>query len=165
MVAEEVRNLAAKSADAVKETTDLIEGSIKKAKIGTQIVNETAETLSRMTKLVETIVEALGTIAVASNEQTSGIVQINIGIEQMSEVVQNNSATAEEAAASAQELSGQAALLQRMVGQFKLKDENGQIRMLSNAIEIPRRTINLEPNGNGNDNAQIILNDSEFGKY
>jgi len=60
-------------------------------------------------------------IARASNEQASGIVQINVGIGQVAKVIQNNSATAEESAAASEELSSQAEILKIMVGKFQLK--------------------------------------------
>ena len=74
---------------------------------------------------METIDQAadlVGNIAEASNEQASGIVQINKGLDQVSQVVQNNSATAEESAAASEELSGQAELLKELVRKFKLRE-------------------------------------------
>lgn len=121
VVAEEVRNLAARSANAAKETTNLIEGSIKKAETGTTIANETAKSLGQIVKGVAEAAELVGDIAKASNEQASAIAQINKGIEQVSMVIQNNSATAEESAAASEELSGQAAVLKEMISKFELK--------------------------------------------
>jgi len=121
VVAEEVRNLAARSANAAKETTDMIEGSIKKVEDGTKIANETAVALN---KIVEDMVKSsslVKDIAIASNEQTVGIVQINQAIMQVSDVVQTNSATSEESAAASEELSSQAELLKEQVKRFKLK--------------------------------------------
>ena len=122
VVAEEVRNLASRSAQAAKETTDLIQGSIKKAEAGTKIANSTAASLASIVTGVDKTVELVGYIAAASNEQATGIMQVNRGIDQLSDVVQNNSATAEESAATTEELSSQAELLKRMVEQVKLKD-------------------------------------------
>ena len=99
VVAEEVRNLAAKSADAARQTTDLIEGSIRKTEAGTKIADETAKALGDIVSGVEEAAQLVGEIASASNEQASAITQVNNGIEQMSQVVQTNSATSEEAAA------------------------------------------------------------------
>ncbi len=177
VVAEEVRNLAARSASAAKETTDLIEGSIDRVTAGTQIANETANALN---KIVEDITKAsalVADIAIASNEQATGIAQINQGIMQVSQVVQTNSATAEESAAASEELSGQADLLKESVSQFKLKEESRIsnryselspeiLKMLGDMTEKSRKgQAEAKDNMDKNPKTKIILNDSEFGKY
>lgn len=122
VVAEEVRSLAAKSADAANETTIMIEGSIKKVEQGTKLANETAAALSEIVGNVDKASVLVGDIAVASKQQATSISQINAGLEQVSSVVQSNSATAEESAAASEELSGQAELLKTLAAQFKLRD-------------------------------------------
>lgn len=124
VVAEEVRSLAARSADAAKETTLLIEGSIDKVKTGTKIANETAAALVSMVDGIGKVTELVGNIAIASNEQATEIAQINQGIEQVAQVVHQNSATAEESAAASEELSGQAELLKNKLHTFKLRDND-----------------------------------------
>lgn len=121
VVAEEVRNLAARSANAAKETTALIEGSMQKVEVGSAIANKTADALGSIVKGVEKAASLVSEIAAASNEQASGIAQIDQGIAQTSQVVQTNSATAEEAAAASEELSSQAEMLKSMIAKFKLK--------------------------------------------
>ncbi len=177
VVAEEVRNLAARSANAAKETTDLIEGSIGKVVAGTQIANETADALN---KIVEDITKAsslVGDIAIASNEQASGITQVNQGIMQVSQVVQTNSATSEEGAAASEELSSQAVLLKEAVDQFKLKKEiraNNRYSELSPEIlkvledmteKSQKEQVEAKDYLSQTPDTKIILNDSEFGKY
>jgi methyl-accepting chemotaxis protein len=119
--AEEVRNLAAKSANAAQETTGLIENSISKSRLGMEIAQGTAGSLNKIVSGAEKAAALVGEISIASNEQATGIAQINKGVEQVSMVVQANSATAEESAASSEELSGQSELLKEKVSRFILK--------------------------------------------
>lgn len=123
VVADEVRNLASKSAEASKNTATLIEGSIQAVKRGTQIANETAQSLKQVVDGAQRVSGTVNEISEAATVQAGSIAQVTQGIDQISSVVQTNSATAEESAAASEELSGQAQMLKNLVGQFKLRDD------------------------------------------
>ena len=124
VVADEVRNLAAKSAEAAKNTATLIENSIEAVENGTKIVDNTAESLQKIINTANRTAKLVNDIAKASEEEANSISQVTLGVEQISEVVQTNSATSEESAAASEELNGQAQMLKSLIENFKIKDEN-----------------------------------------
>lgn len=123
VVADEVRNLASKSAEAAKSTTTLIEETIQAVAEGTKISAATEESLGNVVKDSQKVLDAVASIAQASNEQAEAVAQVTQGIDQISSVVQTNSATSEESAAASEELSGQAQMLKELVSRFKLRQE------------------------------------------
>lgn len=125
VVAEEVRNLAARSAKAAKETAQLIEGAVSKAENGSRIAERTASALSQIMATSVKVRDIVGEIAASSNEQAQAIGQINIGLAQIDNVTQQNTAAAEECAAAASELSAQATELSSVVARFQVRDPRG----------------------------------------
>ena len=121
VVADEVRNLASKSAEASKNTAALIENSLHSVERGKSIADETALSLADVVNGVGEVSTTISQISEASVQQASSIRQVTQGIDQISSVVQTNSATAEVSAEASEELSGQSQLLKYLVGQFKLK--------------------------------------------
>jgi methyl-accepting chemotaxis protein len=165
VVAEEVRTLAARSAQAAKETTDLIESSIQKVQAGTRIANATADALGKIVGEVAGAADLVESIAIASNAQASAVSQISQGIVQVSQVVQNNAATSEESAAASEELSSQAEQLRETVSVFRLKNQH--ISHLNNqpAVSAAERkpAVALQPGVP--QKSKIALGDGDFGKY
>jgi len=161
VVAEEVRNLASKSAEAAKDTGNMIQNSMDKAELGARIAGETAASLSEIVTEINESSKLVAEIARASEEQSIGISQINTGIDQVAQIVQQNSATAQESAAASEEMSGQSAMLQQLIAQFKLKESDEGYHSLSSTGNPALRRLG-SPNKSGFNNPG---NRSDFGKY
>ncbi len=121
VVADEVRNLASKSAEAASNTTALIEGTIIAVENGTNIVDRTAEAISETVESTKSAVTYVDKISSAAVSQAEAISQVTMGMDQISSVVQTNSATAEQSAAASEELSSQSQLLKSLISRFKLR--------------------------------------------
>ena len=179
VVAEEVRNLAARSAKAASETTALIQGSVEKTKNGAQIADQTAAALKEIYQGVVQVSDLVDEIAAASNEQALGVAQANEGLAQLSAVNQSSTASAEETAAVAEELSAQTSFLQQMLERFKIIGASYRGKPMqpqktisrSQPVTAPRQqqpspqlTTN-EPWGGAVPAKVIQLDDDDFGKY
>lgn len=124
VVAEEVRSLAQRSAQAARETSELIAGSMNKVHNGTRIADDTAKALNSILDGAVKSMKFMDEIAVASNEQAEGIEQISRGIDLLSRVIQTNSATAQQTAAASEQLSEQAEMLNQRATRFSSDSVN-----------------------------------------
>lgn len=123
VVADEVRSLASKSAEAAKKTNDLIENSVQAVERGEELTKLTAEKLSIVTDGTKQVAQTIDAVASAYHDQADKLSEISLGVEQIANVVQTNSATAEESAAASEELSGQANMMHQQIAHFKLDQD------------------------------------------
>lgn len=120
VVATEVRNLAQRSATAAREIKDLITDSVGKVNSGSELVNQSGETLREIVEGVKKVGDIVSEIAAASQEQAAGIEQVNKAVVQMDEITQQNAALAEQASASSEASLHRATEMNDMVGFFKV---------------------------------------------
>ncbi len=119
VVADEVRNLAGKSAEAAQNTTVLIGETVAAIENGTGLAKSAVEKMNAVSEAAGAVAQINDKINTASKDAADSITQITIGVDQISGVVQMNSATAEQSAAASEELSGQANMLKGLMAQFK----------------------------------------------
>jgi len=118
VVADEVRNLAMRAAEAARETTPLIEESVNRARDGSAVTADVSESLGAIATDIATVTDMLSGIAQASDEQAQGVDQISTAAAQMDKVTQQNAAGAEECASAAEELASQSESLKGMVNEL-----------------------------------------------
>jgi DNA repair exonuclease SbcCD ATPase subunit len=119
VVADEVRSLAQRSAQAAKDTAVMIESAIAKTTQGVEINAKVGAALTDIVTKARQVDELVAEIATASKEQSQGITQVNSAVTQMDKVTQRNAANAEESAAAAQELSAQSQVLKKAVAELQ----------------------------------------------
>jgi methyl-accepting chemotaxis protein len=132
VVASEVRNLASRSADAAKEIKTLIEDSVGRVTHGTKLVDQSGEALSAIVASVKRVADIVLEITAASQEQASGIDQVNKAVASLDDVTQQNAALVEEAASAAQSLLEEAQRLDELVSKYNVG--------AASAADVPRRT-------------------------
>jgi methyl-accepting chemotaxis protein len=138
VVASEVRALAQRSAEAAKEIKTLISASSRQVGEGVSLVGDTGHALERIAEQITRLTAIAREISASSQEQSSGLQQVNIAVAQMDQVTQQNAAMVEESTAASHSLAQDARELDRMMGQFSLEeaamDARGQQRMLARAV-------------------------------
>jgi methyl-accepting chemotaxis protein len=139
VVASEVRNLAQRSANAAKEIKSLIEDSVNRVDAGSRLVEQAGQTMDEIVTSVKRVTDIMAEITAASQEQSSGIEQVNQAITQMDEVTQQNAALVEQAAAAAESMQEQAGGLVQAVATFKLDQGNA----LQAERRGPNRAVNV----------------------
>lgn len=121
MVADEVRNLASKSDHAAKQTKKLIESSMAAVERGDTLVEDVDANMQKTVECAGAAIEYMDKLAESTISEAEAIAQLTTGVDQISSVVQTNSATSEESAAASEELSSQAVMMKQMVQRFHLK--------------------------------------------
>ncbi|SDD86754.1 methyl-accepting chemotaxis sensory transducer with TarH sensor [Cupriavidus sp. YR651] len=120
VVAGEVRALAQRSASAAKEIVQLINDTVSRVDAGTRQVDQAGSTMHDVVQAVRRVTDIMGEISAASTEQSAGIEQVSLAVNQMDQVTQQNAALVEEAASAAQALEEQAGVLRASVASFRL---------------------------------------------
>jgi methyl-accepting chemotaxis protein len=137
VVATEVRNLAQRAASAAKEIKTLIQDSVKKVEDGSSLVNRSGQALEGIVTSVRRVTDLMAEIASTSQEQSTGIHQVNRAVAQMDAVVQQSAGQTEELSSTAATMAEQARALQQLVAKFRLDD----------AKALPRRPTMPAPVG------------------
>jgi methyl-accepting chemotaxis protein len=120
VVASEVRSLAGRSAQAAKEIKDLIHASVERVQSGTVQVQDAGKTMAEIVASVQRVTDVIGEITAASSEQSDGIAQVNVAVNQLDQMTQQNAALVEQSTAAAQSLKDQARRLSDTVSVFKI---------------------------------------------
>ena len=123
VVADEVRNLASKSDHAAKQTKKLIESSLAAVEHGGQLAEDVDVNMQKTVECAGAAIEYMEKLAESTISEAEAIEQLTVGVDQISSVVQTNSATSEESAAASQELSSQAVMMKQLVQRFHLKSD------------------------------------------
>lgn len=173
VVAEEVRNLAKKSAQSVLETQTIVDTIIGKIQDSVQFANDTSKQLTDILKEADVTSQYLQEIAVASKEQSQGIEQISKAIGQIEQVTQSNSANAEEGAAAAEELAAQAVQLHSQLEEIKFERTAGAAAQNYASTFLQNAHASVAAQKDGSDDlsaapsaASVIkLDDSDYGNF
>ncbi|KAB7771915.1 methyl-accepting chemotaxis protein [Xanthomonas maliensis] len=141
VVASEVRTLAQRSANAAKEIKSLIDDSVGKVAEGSALVDQAGKTMADIVSSVQRVTDIMGEISAASQEQSSGIEQVNQTVTQMDEATQQNAALVEEATAAARAMEDQASQLSEAVSIFRLQQTGPAPAIALPALLAPARIV------------------------
>ena len=123
VVADEIRQLAEQSAQSAVGTRELVNNTLYEIGEGSKIAHKTADVLTGVVNAIQQIAETSKALSENSQVQAESVEQANLGISRISEIVQSNSAAAEESFATSEELSAQSTTMHELVAQFKLKEQ------------------------------------------
>jgi methyl-accepting chemotaxis protein len=167
VVADEVRSLALRAAEAAKNTSDLIEGTVKEVKGGADLATRTSEAFSQVTESTSKVSALVADIAEASNEQAQGIEQVNKAVAEMDKVVQQNASTAEESASASEEMGAQSEHFKRMVNELvalvgaAIEAKTGSSPSSIRQDETPARPVFHAPGKKDREQAGVVLRTDE----
>jgi methyl-accepting chemotaxis protein len=165
VVAEEVRSLAMRSAEAAKETTQVIERSLKKAEEGVAINKEASVAFEAIGHQIKKVVQVISVIADSSQQQHDSVARINSGVHTVSHETQQGAAATEEAASAAEQLAAQAETMRSLAAQFRLRQPSRAVHQPKAAARarhaatpaaarppvLPKAPRSASPNGGGRD--------------
>jgi methyl-accepting chemotaxis protein len=157
VVAEEVRALAQRAAQAARETAGKIEGAIVKTAQGVQISTKVSESLAEIVEKVRKVDELVAEVSTASHEQSLGVKQIATAVNQMDQVVQSNAAGAEESASASEELTAQSMTLQSIVEELHALI-NGQKNAVEHDLDTRKPRALTKPSQSKNGFARLTVN-------
>jgi methyl-accepting chemotaxis protein-1 (serine sensor receptor) len=148
VVASEVRGLAQRSAAAAKQIKELIRDSVEKVKTGTVLVDESGKTIAGIMESIRAVTAIVGEIAVASEEQATGVEQVNRAVAQIDEATQQNAALVEESTAAAKLMESQTLQLLEEIGFFELQERSVSSAPLASPARELRSYVSRGTEGN-----------------
>jgi methyl-accepting chemotaxis protein len=143
VVASEVRNLAQRSATAAREIKELIQDSVNKVQDGSRLVDESGRHLNDIVAAAKKVADIIGEISSASQQQASGLDQVNGAITQMDESTQQNAAMAEETSSVAASMTEQARALTDLISVFRVHEDASWVQR--NAVAAPASAAAVKP--------------------
>jgi methyl-accepting chemotaxis protein len=141
VVAGEVRMLAQRSATAAREVKELIGDSVSRVEAGSKLVDEAGSAISLIVGSVKRVADIVGEIAAASEDQRTGIEQVNQAVIQMDHVTQQNAAVVEQASAAAQAMAEQSQVLQETVAAFRISGAVPSRLPMVCELDVPRGSL------------------------